>query len=97
MGVYETRTGKRKRDVYFKQPNKPDPEEIGFDVDESNVFVCITSSSKAGYIASCVNGTKYVNDNNEVCSWLVCHDLDTYEYLGSAVSYYYMQMSTSQV
>ena len=97
MNVYEIKTGKKKQDIYFTRTNKPDPKEIHFDVDKNNLFRCMTDSASAGYVVSCVSGTNYNSGKYEPCCWLVCHDLTTFEFLASEVSYYYVKMSTSEV
>ena len=97
LEVYETKTGKKRQEIFFTRKNKPDPDEIGYDIDEGNSFQCVSASVTAGYIASCVNSTKYVNGKYEQCCWLVCHDLNTFEILSSAECYFYMKMSTSKV
>ena len=97
MNVYETRSGNKKQDIYFTRNDKPDPKEIHFDIDDNNLFRCVAASTSAGYVVSCVSGTSYNSGKYEQCCWLVCHDLTTFEFLASEISYYYMKMSISEV
>ena len=98
LKVYETKKGKQKREIFFTRKNKPDPNEVVFDIDINNHFRNVYASVTAGYIACSVSGTKYVNGKHERCSWLVCYDMNTFKFLSSSAECYcYRTMSISKV